>query len=116
MNNIFYIALFVLSVFASSVSQALLKRGANATKGKSVWRQYLNPLVLGAYALFFGCTLVTVFCYRVVPLSLGMVLESLGYIFVTTISVVALKEKVTPRKIVGNVLIVAGVVVFALAG
>lgn len=116
MNSVIYIAIFIASVFTSSVSQALLKKGANATKDKSFLKQYLNPTIIIAYALFFICTLITVFCYRVLPLSLGMVLESLGYIFVTTISVVALKEKLTRRKILGNVLIVAGVIVFALAG
>lgn len=115
MNSVIYIAIFIASVFASSVSQGLLKKSANTTKDKSVLKQYMNPLVIVAYLLFLGCTLVTVFCYRVIPLSLGLVLESLGYIFVTTISVVALKEKLTRRKVIGNVLIVAGVILFALA-
>jgi multidrug transporter EmrE-like cation transporter len=109
-----HIALFLLSVMLAAVSQVMLKKAAD--RGLAGIRQYLNPLTVCAYGLFFGCTLLTLWAYRVVPLSLGMALESAGYVFVTALSAAFLHEPVTRRKALGIALIVAGVVGFALAG
>ncbi len=106
------ITVFLLSVLLAAVSQVLLKRGAD--RGFTGLHQYLNPLTMCAYGLFFGCTLLTVWAYRSVPLSLGAVLESTGYLFVTLLSALTLGEPITRKKAVGNLLIVAGAVWFAL--
>jgi len=108
MNRVAYIVLFLCSVLISSISQMLLKRAANKIH-KNKLAEYMNPIVVIAYFLFFGATLLTVFAYRGVPLTLGPILESTGYIFVAILSVVILKEKVTRRKVFGNILIVLGV-------
>ena len=46
-----FILLFIFSVFISSCSQILLKKGANKTY-KNIIQEYLNPLVIGAYTIF----------------------------------------------------------------
>ena len=51
--------------------------------------------------------------YRVVPLSQGPVFETTGYIWVTVLSLVFLKERVSPMKWVGLGMIVLGIVVFS---
>ena len=59
MNNIGYVLLFLISVFVSSCSQIALKKSANQ-KHENKIREIVNPLVLGAYACFFGASLLTV--------------------------------------------------------
>lgn len=114
MNNmLFYTILFLVSVFISSISQIILKKSAEV-KYASIIREYLNPMVITAYTIFLASTLLTTFAYKEVPLSLGPVLEATGYIYVAVLGTLILKEKLSRRKIIGNVLIIAGIVIFAL--
>lgn len=109
-----YIGVFLFSVFISSLSQVLLKMSANK-EYKNVWQEYLNPRIILAYGLFFASTLITVVAYKYVNLSLGAVLESSGYIFVTILGLLILKEKVDKRKILGLLTILIGIIVFNLS-
>ncbi|MBP3854447.1 MAG: EamA family transporter [Ruminiclostridium sp.] len=105
--------IIVLGAFISAVSQIMLKKSAQKTYPSRL-REYLNPLVIVAYALFFGCTLITMYGLKVVPLSLSPALEATGYIFVAVLSYIFLKEKLTIRQIIGMVLIAAGIAVSSL--
>ena len=110
-----YSAILLVSVFVSAISQVMLKISANRQHENAV-REYANPLVIGAYALFVLSTLITVYAYKEVPLSLGPVLESTSYLYVTAFGALIFKEKVTPKKLAALVLIVGGICVFALLG
>ncbi len=112
---VLYSIIMLVSVFISAVSQVLLKISANRNHENTV-REYANPLVIGAYAMFVLSTLLTVYAYRVVPLSLGPVLEATSYLYVTAFGALIFKEKVTPKKLAALVLIVGGICVFALLG
>ncbi len=105
-----YIALYLFSVFISSVSQILLKRSANQ-EYENIFREYLNPKVLIAYMIFFCSSLLTVFAYKYVPLSMGPVLESSAYVFVTVLGYVCLHETIGKRKAVGMVVILLGIAI-----
>ena len=108
-----YIVLFLSAVLISSVSQIMLKKSANKTY-ESKLKEYMNPWVIIAYGLFFGATLVTVIAYKYIPLSLGPILESAGYFFVTILGMIFLKEKVGKKKALGLFIILAGIIVFNL--
>ena len=110
---IIYSLILLSSVFISSVSQILLKKSAEI-KYPSKIREYLNPYVIIGYGLFFGCTIISMFALKVVPLSMSPVLESFGYIFVAVLSFFFLKEKFTKRQLIGTALIIIGVVVYSL--
>ncbi len=112
MNNIGYVLLFLISVFVSSCSQIALKKSANQ-KHENKIREIVNPLVLGAYACFFGASLLTVLAYRGVDLSWGPVLETTSYVYIMILSVVFLKEKVSKKKVFGNIIIIIGIVIYA---
>lgn len=71
-------------------------------------------MVIIAYGLFFGCTLITMLAYRKVTLSLGQILESSGYIFVTVLGTLILKEKITKKKLLGMCIILTGIFIFTL--
>ncbi len=110
---IVYSLILLFSVFVSSVSQILLKKSAGI-KYSSKIREYLNPYVIIGYTLFFGCTIISMYALKVVPLSMSPVLESCGYIFVALMSFAFLKEKLTKKQLLGTALIILGVIVYSL--
>ena len=112
MNNIGYVLLFLLSVFVSSCSQIALKKSANR-KHESKIKEIMNPLVLGAYVCFFGASLLTVLAYRGLDLSWGPVLETTSYIYIMILSAIFLHEKVSKRKVLGNIIIILGIIIYA---
>ena len=107
------VCVLLFSVFISSVSQILLKKAANCTY-ETPLKEYLNPLVVGAYGLFFCSVILTMLALKHVPLSMSPILESTGYIFVSVMGYIFLKEKFTRRKLCGFALILAGVIIFNL--
>lgn len=111
--SISHVFIYIFSVFISSVSQILLKTSADK-KYDSRIREYLNPRVIIAYAIFFIATFVTIIAYKGIPLSLGPILETTGYLWVSLLGYFILKEKISRRKIIGLIVVVAGIVVSCL--
>ena len=110
-----YTAVMLVGVFISSVSQVLLKKAAQ-TKHESVLKEYLNPFVIIAYSMFFGATLLSIFAYRVIPLSFGVILETTGYIYVPVFSITIFKEKLSKLKVIALGMIIGGILVYSLLG
>ena len=108
--NISYYGIFLFSVFISSVSQIILKKSANI-KYENPIREYLNIRVIVAYSIFLLSSFVTIYACKFVPLSIGPVLESAGYIFVTVLGYIFLKERVGKKKLLGLACILCGIVV-----
>ena len=106
-----YVFLFVFSIFLSSVSQTILKTSAEK-KYDNRLQEYLNPKVIIAYGIFFLSSLITVVAYKYVPLSLGPILESCGYIFITLLGYFILHEKVGKKKLIGLIVILMGISIF----
>ncbi len=57
-------------------------------------------------------TLLTVFAYRGVDYKNGPVIDSVGFLLVMIWSRIFFGEKITKRKTLGNILILAGILVF----
>ncbi|MDE7324514.1 MAG: EamA family transporter [Lachnospiraceae bacterium] len=108
----FMVSMF-LSVAVASVSQVLLKKSALKTYD-TVIREYLNPYVIGGYGLLFCSMLLTVYAYSGMDYKNGPVIESLGNVFVLVLGYIIFKEKISVRKILGIVCIMAGIVIFNL--
>lgn len=108
-----YFMIAVVSGILSSFSQVLLKKSTQKEK-KSVWGEYLNLYVMIGYALMVSCMLLTVIAYRGIPFKYGAVIESLVYLYIMILSRIFLKEKLTKKKIIGNIIIVIGVIIFSL--
>ena len=114
MSDMFiFSCIMVLSTFISAISQMMLKKSSQKTYPSRI-QEYLNPLVITAYTLFFGCTFLSMYALKVVPLSFAPVLEATGYIFVAVLSYIFFKEKLTKRQLAGMLLIVAGILVSSL--
>ena len=95
------------SVLVASFSQLLLKKGAQ-NQYANVIREYLNVWVVSGYALMVASTLLTILAYRGLDYKNGPIIESLGFAFVLILSRLFFGEKITKRKVLGNVLIFAG--------
>jgi uncharacterized membrane protein len=113
MNNVPFIAIAVLSVMIASFSQVLLKRSAQI-KYSSRIREYINPYVLSGYSLLIVSTLLTIMALRVLSIQDIAMIEGISYLFVMILDRVALKEKITKGKIVGNLFIITGIICFYL--
>lgn len=108
-----YSCFLLFGVFISSVSQVMLKKSALKQYDFKI-REYLNPLVIFAYALFFGSTLLSILSYQVVDISFGPILEATGYIYVTIFGITIFKEKLNLKKGIALVLILGGIAAYAL--
>ena len=71
----------LLGTLVSSVAQVFLKK-ASQKKYDSIIHEYMNPVVVLSYMVFFGATLLGVYAYKGIPLSMGPVLEASGYIYI----------------------------------
>lgn len=75
-------------------------------------KEYINPYVIIGYGMMVVSTIVTIIAYRVVEYKNGPIIESLGYILVMILSRVFLTESITKKKILGNALILLGIIIF----
>ena len=103
--------LLVLSVVVASFSQILLKKSAGKTY-ESVIREYLNPFVITGYGMMVLSTLLTVGGYAGLEYKNGAVIEALGFVLVMFLSRIFFGEKITKKKLLGNSLILLGILVF----
>lgn len=108
-----YLLLFLLSPFVASISQVMLKKAA-LKPHKSWIQEYTDPLVISGYLLFVGCTFITMFAYRGVPLNYGPILETTSYIYVLIFGAVFFKEKITKQKVLALCLILIGIIIYAI--
>ena len=106
-----YFLIYASAVLISSVSQILLKCGARKQYG-SVIKEYLNPWVIGGYFLFALTTVLTMIAYTKLDYKNGPVIESAGYILIMLLSATFFREKITLRKVIGNLIIITGIIVF----
>lgn len=113
MKMLKFILIFLVSVLVSSISQIILKKSA-VRKYDSIIKEYLNVRVICAYAMFFLSTLLTMYAYTGVPLTLGTLLEAAGYIYIPVLSFFFLKEKITPRMVLGSLFIIGGIIIYNL--
>lgn len=109
-NNIAYICMFIFLVFISNISQVMLKKSSQI-KYEGKLKEYFNFRIIVAYILFLLCSIISTLLYRYIPLSLGPILESSGYIFIIILSAMFLKERISIKKIIGNLLIIIGIII-----
>ncbi len=109
--NISCLLLLIFSVLVASISQILLKKSAKREYASLVM-EYLNVYVIIGYGLMVFSTIVTIVAFKGLDYKNGPMLESIGYLFVMLLSHKFLNEKITKKKVIGNVLILIGIIVF----
>ena len=104
--------LVILSVFAAACAQMLLKQGARKNY-VGFWRQYLNPWVIGGYAIMVCSLVLNIFCMsRGVQVKEVSVIESMSYLFVPCLAFLLFRECITWRKVGAIAIIITGVIIF----
>ena len=106
-----YVFLLILAVLVSSISQIILKKSSSKIY-KSIIKEYLNVYVITGYGLMVLSTVLVVLGLKGVPYKNEPIIESLGYLFVMILSNRILGEKITKKKVLGNVLILVGIAVY----
>lgn len=99
------------SVCLSCISQMLLKKGAMKSWPTYI-KEYLNAFVICGYIIMAICVFLTIYMYTGMQLKYGAVIEAAGYIIILFIGRIVFNEKITSKKVIGNLLIIAGIVVF----
>ncbi len=106
--------IFLAAVLMSSISQILLKKSAQQEYENKV-KEYLNVPVVIAYGLLFCSSFVIVLAYRGIPLNMGPVLEATGYIWVSILGAIFLKEHIKGKKMLGLLVIIIGIFIFNIS-
>lgn len=110
--NYFMLIMFGCT-FLTAISQFLLKQSANIPH-KDFLHEYLNWRVILAYSIFVLVLLLNTYAFTHVPMKYGSIIDGFTYVFVLLLSALLLKEKVTKPKLIGNLIIIAGVIIYAL--
>ena len=104
------VIIYLITPLVSAASQLILKKAADDKRYTGI-QFYINPLVILAYMLFFGCMVLNVFALRTLDLTVASVLEASGFLYVMVLGALFLNEKITVRKLIGNALILAGIAI-----
>lgn len=112
MNNFFMLLMFAGTLF-TAISQILLKQSAQKTYKHPIY-EYLNWRVIVAYGIFFGVLLLNTYAYSKVDLKYGPVIDSFAYVFILLLSWLILKEKISKGKLIGNLIIIAGILIYTM--
>lgn len=108
-----YIIIFLVGVLTGSCAQIILKISSKE-EHKNIITEYVNVKVITAYAMFFGAVFINVIALKGIDVKEAPVLEAFGYIFILILSSIILKEKITKKKIIGNLIIIVGIIIFNL--
>ena len=108
-----HVAVALFSLILSSLSQVLLKKSSGETRKRLIF-EYLNVKVCVAYSVIFVCAILTVYALKGMDYKYVTAIESLSYILIMLFSRLFLKEKITLRKMIGNCVIVLGVLIFSV--
>lgn len=107
-----YKLIVILAVFIAACAQMLLKKGATI-QYPNIVRQYLNPWVIGGYAVMGVVMLINIWCMsRGVLLKEVGIIEALSYLFVPCLSWIIFGEKLSWMKIMAIGVIMCGIVMF----
>ena len=107
-----YYIIVILSVLVAAGAQMLLKKAAS-NHYPTFWRQYVNPWVIGAYAVLGVSMVVNIFAMsRGIQLKEVGIIESLSYLFVPVLAFFIFGEKLSWRKIGAIGVIIIGIIIF----
>ena len=116
MNDTYFtilcLVVMIVNAFLSAFSQVLLKQSANKQYESSI-REYLNVRVITAYAIFAFVLVSNAFAYQGIAYKYGSVIGASSYLFLMILSKLILKEKITKKVLLGNLIIMFGMLVYS---
>lgn len=122
----YVLGLVVLSVSLSSLAQIVLKTGmtssairaaiATGDAARVMFALSTSVAVVGGLALYFASAVVWLFVLSRVAVSIAYPLVGIGFVFTMLLSRFVHGEPLTLAKLIGTLLIVAGVAMIGRAG
>ncbi len=109
----FYFLLMFLGTLLTAISQVLLKTSSGKTY-KSWIYEYLNWRVILSYSLFVVVLAMNTWAFTKVQMKYGTIIDAFSYVFVMILSVALLREKITRGRLIGNLIIIAGILIYTL--
>ena len=102
----------IACAFLAAFSQILLKKSTQDRHSKLLF-QFLNWKVMLAYSIFALTLFLNIYAYSGIPFKYGSILNASSYFFAMILSALILKDRLTWRAVSGNILILAGIAVYA---
>lgn len=99
------------TAFLSALSQILLNVSAKK-KYDSKIKEYLNPYVISSYGILFLVLVINIYLLKFMGLQEENAVAASTYIFVLILSKIVLGEQITKKKLIGNLIIIAGIWIF----
>lgn len=98
------------AAFLAAVSQIFLKKSAGKAH-RGILGEYLNGYVITGYALLLLSLLMNMWAYQGMEYRFGPVINASSYVFVLILGRLFLHEKITAKKLWGNVVIILGILI-----
>ena len=108
-----YIIILFATTFFTAISQVLMKT-ATRREYKSWIFEYLNWRVITAYGIVFIVLMANTYAYTEVEIKYASIIDAFSYVNVMVFSYLLLKERFTRRQLVGNLIIIAGILIYTL--
>ena len=108
-----YMLILFATTFFTAYSQVLMKQSAQQ-EHKNLISEYLNWRVILAYGIAFGVLLVNTYAYTEVEIKYASIIDAFSYVNVMIFSYLLLKEQFTKKQLIGNLIIIAGILIYTL--
>ena len=108
-----YMLILFATTFFTAFSQVLMKTAAQK-EYKSWIYEYLNWRVITAYGIIFLVLMVNTYAYTEVEIKYASIIDAFSYVNVMLFSYLLLKEHFTKRQLIGNLIIILGILVYTL--
>ena len=108
-----YMLILFATTFFTAISQVLMKQSAQM-EHKSWIYEYLNWRVILAYGIAFTVLMVNTYAYTEVYIKYASIIDSFSYVNVMVFSYLLLKEHFTKQQLIGNLVIIAGILIYTL--
>lgn len=108
-----YMLILFATTFFTAISQVLMKQSAQM-EHKSWIYEYLNWRVILAYGIAFTVLMVNTYAYTEVDIKYASIIDSFSYVNVMVFSYLLLKEHFTKQQLIGNLVIIAGILIYTL--
>ena len=110
--TVFCVIVMIVNAFLSAFSQILLKKSTMVAH-ESMVREYLNWRVIVAYGIYVLVLLTNAFAYQGITYKYGSIIGATSYIFLMLLSRLILKERICKKIVIGNGLIIIGMIVYS---
>ena len=108
----------ISSIFCSALAQIMLKTGMNRQHIESITissliQLFLNPFIIAGMTLYVAAMLIWLYVLKQVEVSYAYPFTALGFVLVMIIGYFFMAEQVTPLRLAGIILIIAGIVLIS---